>query len=86
MNKIEASKEKKSTIVKKFMRINTRKFQNAAQKKNFDLESEIDYDDACSKISRKISRINKRSDKLGNTSNYAGKFAPNPELGAHYAV
>jgi len=39
------------------MRLNTRKFQNAADKKNFDIESGIDFDDACSKISKKMSRM-----------------------------
>ena len=36
------------------MRINTRKFQNAAAKKNFEMETEIDFNDACSRMSRKL--------------------------------
>jgi hypothetical protein len=36
------------------MRLNTRRFQNAADKRNFETDSGMDFDDACSKISRKV--------------------------------
>jgi hypothetical protein len=55
MHKLQ-DEEKKTDIVKKFMRINTRKFQNAADKKNFEIES-CDFDDACSRITKKVGRI-----------------------------